>query len=554
MLLELKVKNFAIIKDVRVEFSKSFNVLTGETGAGKSLIIDALLALMGRGDSSFVRSGEDFAEIEAIFSIDDTQIEEQYELNGEDFICIKKIIQANGKSRQYINDSFVTQAKVKEILQRLLHVYGQSEAKELYDASYHSQLYDIYCNNVELKSQLRELINKARAIKKDLLAVLEDEQKRQQEIELLKYQIEEIEKANIVSSDEEIELQQKRLLLQNREKILRALSEVYNFIYSSEHSAYDLISKCVKILSNVSTDDNVIIKCEEELRNTLQVFKGLAENISNHINFLEFGDMDINAVEARLDLFSRLKRKYGETLEEVNKYAQKARARLEKLQNLEIEKADLEKALEEKRNEITRLCRAITEKREKHLLEFSKNIEKELKDLGMPKCVFHVELKKVEAKYPEDLSYNGMEYVEFYFASHKGEPPKPINMIASGGELSRIMLAIKNVIPKEKEMTVIFDEVDSGVGGKTGEMLGMKLKEISKHHQVICITHLPQVAVWADRHIKIEKDESGKRVMVNVNILDGEERLYEIARMLGGNVTEKGIEYAKELISKVKEV
>ncbi len=553
MLVELKVKNFAIIKDVRVEFSKSFNVLTGETGAGKSLIIDALLALMGRGDSSFVRSGEDFAEVEAIFSVDDVQIEELSD-KGDDFICIKKVIQSNGKSRQYINDSFVTQAKLKEILQKLLHVYGQSEAKELYDASYHSYLYDIFCNNIELKNQLKEMLNKARAIKKELLAVEEDEQKRQQEIELLKYQIEEIEKANIVSPDEEVELQQKRVLLQNREKILRALSEVYNLIYGNEHSAYDLVSKCVKILSNVSTDDKIIVESEYELKNTLQVFKGLAENISNHINFLEFGDLDINTVEARLDLFSKLKRKYGETLEEVNKYALKARARLEKLRNLEIEKADLEKELEEKRKEIVRLCRAITEKREKHVVEFSKNIEKELKDLGMPKCVFHVELKKVEAEAPEDLPYNGMEYVEFYFASHKGEPPKPINMIASGGELSRIMLAIKNVIPKEKEMTVIFDEVDSGVGGKTGEMLGMKLKEISKHHQVICITHLPQVAVWADRHIKIEKDESGKRVMVNVYLLEGKERLFEIARMLGGNVSEKGIEYAKELMSKVKEV
>lgn len=553
MLLELNVKNFAIIESVRLNFTESFNVLTGETGAGKSLIIDAILALMGKGSGDFVRAGCDKAEIEAVFSVNEIIREYLDFIGEEDYLIIKKIIFSNGKSKQYINDSFVTQSKIKEILQKLIHVYGQSEAKDLYDTSYHTELYDIYCDNEGLKDSLKNLITQGRKIKKDLMVIEEEEQKRLQEIDFLKFQIDEIEKADISSMDEDIQLEHKRSILQNREKILKGISEVYNILYGSENSVYDLLSKGLKILSNIPEKETEIEESERELNEVLTIVRANADRFNDYIGNLEFESDDINLIESRLDTLTKLKRKYGGSLENVKIFLKEAKEKLERLENLEIEKKGLENNLNDVREKIKKIALNLRQKREKGKKDFEKRIISQLKDLGMTKSEFNVIFNEVKVDNPEDMPFYGNESVEFYFASHSGEPVKPLCNIASGGELSRIMLAIKNVIPKEKGITVIFDEVDAGVGGKTGEMLGKKLKEISKHHQVICITHLPQVAIWADKHIKINKDESGKRVRVFVSELDEESRVFEITRMLGGNLSEKGLEYSREMINRARE-
>ncbi|MCX7770075.1 MAG: DNA repair protein RecN [Proteobacteria bacterium] len=554
MLLELMVKNFAIIENVRLNFSKSFNVLTGETGAGKSLIIDAILTLMGRGGVDFVRAGCEKAEIEAVFSFDSIRQGLEESIKDEEFLIIRKVISSSGKSKQYINDNFVTQSKVKEIMQKLIHVYGQSEAKELYETSYHTELYDIYCNNTELKENLKKIILEGREVKRELLAIEEQEQKRLQEIDFLKFQIEEIEKANITNLDEDIQLEHRKNILQNREKIIKGIVEVSNLLYESENSAYDILSKGLRILSNMPEKEKVIEESEKELGSIIDIVKNVSRNLSDYINKLEFDNDDIDTVETRLDLLTKLKKKYGGSLEKIINYLKDSKERLQELENLDIEKRELLEKLKNIRENIKKISIDISDRRQKNAKNFEKEIKEQLKDLGMSKSEFKVLFKEVNLENAEDMPLYGKESVEFYFASHIGEPVKPLSNVASGGELSRIMLAIKNVIPKEREMTVIFDEVDSGVGGKTGEMLGKKLREIAKHHQVICITHLPQVAVWADKHIKISKDESGQRVKVFVSELDEEARVSEIARMLGGNLSEKGLEYSREMISKAREV
>ncbi len=553
MLIGLRVRNFAIIENVELDFTESFNVLTGETGAGKSLIIDAILALMGRGSGNYVRAGCDRAEIEAIFS--NNKILKEYSdfVGEEDLLIIKKIIFSNGKSKQYLNDSFVTQTRIKEVLQRLIHVYGQSEAKDLYDTAYHTKLYDIYCDNEYLKDSLKKLITEGRRIKKDLVAMEEEEQKRLQEIDFLKFQIDEIERANITSVDEDKELEHKRNILQNKEKILRGIGEVYNLLYGSEGSIYDLLSRALKILASIPDRYGKIEEHEKDLYGVLDVVKICSNDFNDFISKLEFDSDDINEIEVRLDTLNKLKRKYGGSLDSVINYLSDAKGRLERLENLEMEKTELINNLKAIRVRIENISTNLTQRRQKFINDFENKIINQLKDLGMAKSEFKVMLNDVRIDNPEDTPFYGKESVEFYFAAHGGEPIKPLSNIASGGELSRIMLAIKNVIPKEEKMTIIFDEIDSGVGGKTGEMLGKKLKEISSHHQVICITHLPQVAVWADKHIKINKDESGERVKVIVTELDEEARVFEIARMLGGNISEKGLEYSKEMINKVKE-
>lgn len=552
MLIELNVKNFAIIENVMLNFAESFNVLTGETGTGKSLIIDAILALMGRGSGDYVRAGCEKAEIEAVFSIDE-MIKEQADISGEeDYLIIKKVIFSNGKSKQYLNDSFVTQSKIREVLQKLIHVYGQSEAKDLYDNAYHTELYDIYCDNKYLRDNLKKLILEGRNIKKELIAMEKEEQRRVQEIDFLKFQIEEIEKANITNTDEDIQLEQKRNILMNKEKIVRGISEAYNILYGSEGSVYDLLSRGLKVISNIPEKHGDIEGSEKELSAVLDVVRNCANNLNNYLSNIEFDD-DIDSIESRLDTLIRLKKKYGGTLECVIKFLYEAREKLDRLENLELEKKELVNRLNGVREKIKNTASELKEKREKFKKDFESKIINQLKDLGMSKSEFKVVFDEVKIENPEDMPFYGSESIEFYFASHIGEPVKPLSNVVSGGELSRIMLAIKNVIPKEKEITVIFDEVDSGVGGKTGEMLGKKLKEISKHHQVICITHLPQVAIWADKHFKIIKDESGARVKVIVNELDEESRVVEIARMLGGNISEKGLEYSREMINKIRE-
>lgn len=551
MLLELKVRNFAIIENVRLNFVESFNVLTGETGAGKSLIIDAILALMGRGSGDYVRTGCEKAEIEAIFSVN--EIIKEYSSDEEDLLIIKKIIFSNGKSRQYLNDSFVTQSKIREVLQKLIHVYGQSEAKDLYDTAYHTRLYDIYCDNEYLKENLKKLITEGRRIKKELTDLEEKEQKRLQEIDFLKFQIDEIERANISSVDEDIILEHKRNILQNKEKILRGINEVYNILYGAEGSVYDLLSKGLKILTGIPEKDEKVEEHEKELHGMLDIVRSCANDFNDYISTLEFDGDDINDIEARLDTLNKLKRKYGGSLDSVINYLNEAKEKLEKLEHLEMEKKELVNNLNTIREKINNIATNLSQKRQRFIKDFEKNIVNQLKDLGMAKSEFRVVLNEAKIDNPEDMPLSGKESVEFYFASHIGEAIRPLSNVASGGELSRIMLAIKNVIPKEEKMTIIFDEIDSGVGGKTGEMLGKKLKEIAKHHQVICITHLPQVAVWADKHIKINKDETGERVKVVVSELDEESRVFEIARMLGGNISEKGLEYSKEMINKVRE-
>jgi DNA repair protein RecN (Recombination protein N) len=543
VLVELKVRNFAIIESVRLNFIESFNVLTGETGAGKSLIIDAILALMGRGGADFVRAGCDKAEVEAVFSIGEISKFSEDFTGEDDFLILKKVIFSNGKSKQYINDSFVTQVKMREVLQKLIHVYGQSEAKELYDTNYHTELYDIFCDNLNIKENLKKLILDARTIKKELVSIEEKEQKIFQEIDFLKFQIEEIERANITSIDEDVQLEHKRGILQNKEKILRGLSQVYSILYGSENSVYDLLSKGLKILSNIPEKTGELEESEKELYEVIDVIKNSSNVFNGYISKLEFESDDVDTVEARLDTLTKLKRKYGGTLENVLTHLRDAKERLQMLENLSVEKKDYLEKLNHLREDIRKTALNLSEKRKKYIRDFEKKVANQLKDLGMAKSEFRLILNESNVSSPEDMPLFGSESVEFYFASHSGEPVRPLSTIASGGELSRIMLAIKNIIPKEKEMTVIFDEVDSGVGGKIGEMLGKKLKEISKHHQVICITHLPQVAVWAEKHIMITKDESGDRVKVIVNELDYEERIYEIARMLGGNLSEKGLEY-----------
>ncbi len=550
MILELHVRDFALIKDVRIEFEKGFNVLTGETGAGKSLMIDALLAIAGKGSPDFVRSGCEQAVVETIFSCDDSVKALFEEIGEEDFISLRKVISKSGKTKQYINGNFVSQARMKELFGRLLHVYGQSETKDLYDESYQRELYDLYCDTKEALKALKEALLETKMNKKAVAELVEKEASRIKEIDFLEYQINEIRAANLCDDNEEEHLIEIRNRLLARTKVIKNMGTAFNLLYAGEANVFDMLSQAGRLVSELNMEDKFFLTMEEGLKDVAEKTKDIALQIKSFTEELENSEEDINRVEGRLDLIYRLKKKYGGTISEIRRFLVEQEKRLEELKNIDVKKDAILKALDAGRDKVVKIADSITEKRKKVKETFEKIVSRELTQLGMPKAVFKVNLIRQETEFPEDISLNGREVVQFLFSSHSGEEPKPLSKIASGGELSRVMLAIKNVIPKEPSMTVIFDEVDAGVGGKTAEMLGRKLREISAHHQTICITHLPQVAVFGEKHFKVEKTDKGNSVDIEVKSLNRDERIEEITRMLGGDSGSKGAEYAAELLKK----
>lgn len=550
MILELRVKNFAVISETNIEFREGFNVLTGETGAGKSLIIDALLTIAGRGSADFLRKGSEQAVVEALFTTNEVLRSTFHELEGEDFISLKKVIHSNGKTKQYINGTFTSQSRIKELFGRLLHVYGQNETKDLYDEAYQRELFDLYCENQNLLTALKELLVEARQRKKALLEIEEKEKTRGKELDYIEYQISEIRNAALHDDDEEERLLGLRQRLLARERILKNLYSVYELIYGGDVNAFDLLSEANKLFSELGSEESFFCESQEELKGVAETLKYRAMEIKSFIEKLETTEEDIDAIEARLDIIFKLKKKYGGSIKEIKAFLQELEVRWEALKNIEHKKEGIERELAMSREKIMEAANKLTEIRKERCKAFEEKVKKELIQLGMPKAEFKVMFNVQSFEKAEDMPFFGKEGVQFLFSSHTGEELKPLSKIASGGELSRVMLAVKNIIPREASMTVIFDEVDVGVGGKTAEMIGRKLKEISQHHQVICITHLPQVAIFGDVHLKVEKGEKDGRIDIIVKDLKEEERVMEITRMLGGDRTSKGVEYAKELLEK----
>lgn len=549
MLLKLRVKNFGIIDDAEVEFEDGFNVLTGETGAGKSLLVDALLIFFYRGGVDYIKSGAEKAVVEAIFELKE-KFPEIEDLIEEDIIIFKKVIHRDGKSKNYINDSLTTHTKITHTLNKILHIYGQSEEKDLYNSAYHLEMFDLYCGVNDIKERLFTFIKKGKELRSKLDEILSKKRERELEIDYLTFQAEEIEKAMLNDDNEEEILRHKKGILQVREKIINNLSKVYQLLYEGDDSVFDKLALSEKMLLDLPLDGTELENIPSELGVRKEDLKNYALEIKNFLEKIREEESPLEEIEDRLNLLFKLKKKYGETIKDIKNHYEEVKKRLEYLKNLEISKEDIERDLEAIREQIRKEVFLLSLKRSEKKEEFEKKILHELKDLGMDKADFEVNIKQVRVDFPENMSEKGGEEIEFYFSAHKSEDKKPLNKIASGGELSRIMLAIKNVIPHEKKKTFIFDEVDSGVGGLTAEMIGKKLKEISKSHQVLCITHLPQVAVFANHHIKVAKKEVNDKVNVTIKAVHGNERIDEITRMLGGDSNSKGRDYALELLKK----
>lgn len=559
MLAELSIKNFAIIESLTISFEKGLTVLTGETGAGKSIIIDAIHLLAGaRGSSEFVRYGEKRAELEALFLLDEDKhpVYERCEEFGIDvsdgMIILRRDMSSSGKSICRINGKLVTIAVLREVGQLLVDIHGQHDNQELMNEENHLSLLDQY-GGKEIKAELvaySELYQRYDGLKRKIRQLSENEQEMVHRLDLLKFQLEEIENAELQPKEDEL-LQEEKHQISNYEKIYDSLNNSYNALHG-EQRGLDWVGLAMSHLENVSGINTKLKELSETISNAYYMLEDLSYEVRNELDSLEFDPERLNFVESRLNEINHLKRKYGQTVEEILSYSAKIEEEIDTIQNKDSHLSKLQKELDSVLEDLSVEAKNISDIRKKYAKVLIAEIHKELKELYMEKTSFSVNIE--EKRTPtHELKYTsqGIDEIEFYISTNPGEPLKPLNKTASGGELSRIMLAMKSIFSQHQGITsIIFDEVDTGVSGRVAQAIAEKIYRVSNGSQVLCITHLPQVAAMADTHLYIAKEIKAGRTKTSVKPLNNEEKIKEIGRMIAGvEVTELSKEHAKELLA-----
>lgn len=553
MLNELSIRNFAIIESLSISFNKGLTVLTGETGAGKSIIIDAVHLLVGgRGSAEFVRHGEDKAEIEGLFFIEGDQHPSyakasEFGIEIEDgMIVLRRDISANGKSVCRINGKLVTIAVLREVGSTLIDIHGQHEHQELMDETRHINLLDQF-GAEEILTALQEYQNVYRSFEqtqKKLKSLSENEQQMAHRLDLIQFQHEEITSAGLKLNEDE-ELFEEKSRLGNYERIFESIQTSYSAL-RGEQKGLDWISLVMDNLQSAAELDSSYKPVAEAVANSFYTLEDAARTIRNELDSLEYDPQRLNEIEERLNEINQLKRKYGKTIEEILEYSSKIEEEIETLQNKEVHIGQMEKELASLRKDLRIEASNLTETRKKWAKKLTKMIHKELKELYMEKAVFELRIDSVTDVFHK----NGADKVEFYISTNPGEPLKPLSKIASGGELSRIMLALKSIFSKHQGVTsIIFDEVDTGVSGRVAQSIAEKIYNVSTGSQVLCISHLPQVAAMADTHLYIAKVIKNGRTKTSVTPLSVTDKVKEIGRMISGvEITELTKQHAEELL------
>lgn len=563
MLIHLEINNVALIDSVSIDFESGLNVLTGETGAGKSILIDSINAVLGeRISKELIRTGREKAVVEALFQVENDRFHDIYEELGIDSepdgsLIISREFNTAGRNICRINGKIVTVSMLKDIGQRIIDIHGQHDNQSLLRTESHASLLDSFGGeSIQLlKNQYTCLLEKYKTIKNKLKELTGDKSERERKIDLLKYQIEEIKKSRLKVGEEE-ELEKQRLLLANSEKITEALSKSYDALFSgsqSDSSAADKIGEAISELNTILKINEKYKEISQKLEDISYQLDDVIEEIRSERDGMEYNPEMLEQIEERLDIIFKLKRKYGAAIKDILEYCRKIETELDEIVKSEETVKALRQEIDKIDGELYSAAKAIHSERLRAAGLLEKNIGCELDDLEMKKAKF-----KVNIEFTEDLqngserkyTHNGLDKIEFLISPNAGEPLKPLSKIASGGEMSRIMLAIKTILADVDEMpTLIFDEIDIGISGKAAQKVGEKLSFISKSHQVICVTHLAQIACMADNHYLIEKvsDENNTHTMVNK--LGNLQMKEEIARILGGaNISEITIKHAEEML------
>ena len=557
MILELYMKNCALVEELRLTIGENLNILTGETGSGKSIIIDALgLCLGEKYDRSFLRKGTEKGIVEAIFSSESQNLKdvlEKYDIElGEDnLLVITRVIYNDGKSVARVNGRTIKLSVLKEIATTLIDIHGQHQNQALFNKETHLQFLDLFGENElqDLKLDYKCMYKEYTKVKNTLNILTEnkDDMQIQREIDLLKFQINEIESANL-NKDEYEELLKQRDVFRNSEKIYSNLNLSYQNLYEGSMNAVDLIGSASKELSSIAEYDKVLSEYNENVERIMYELQDISREIRNYKDSIDFEPYELEQIEIRIDEINNLKRKYGNTIEEIFEYYDKTKNRLdeilnrdEKVEELKKEILRIEKILNDKAEKLTNSRKKVANNLEDVLL-------KELKSLNMKNVVFKVNFEET------NFTLEGKDDIEFMISFNLGEDIKPIYKVASGGEMSRFMLAFKTILADIDQIdTLVFDEIDTGISGIAAQIVGEKLSQIAKKKQIICITHLPQIAANADTHYCIEKNISNDRTFTSIRRLDRNQKRDEIARLIAGsNITEKTIEHASEIIELAK--
>lgn len=563
MLETLHIKNVALIEESEIRFDKGFNILSGETGAGKSMVIDSIHFVLGeRTSKDFLRKGEQDAQVEALFVTKEKEFQNLLLENGilpeeDGSVLISRTIHASGRSVCRVNGSIVTAGMLKKFSENLIDIHGQHEHQSLLNSSKHSALLDKFCgeNIVNLKMELSQLCTEYKKIQASIKELNVDERQRTQRMDILQFQIDEIIDADLKESEEE-ELLKRKKALANCEKRQQITSNALQLLYNGNErqaSVVDLICDSIHDLQELANIDETTIPFRDTLNSIYAQLDDIVREIQKYSGTIESNPEELEFLEERLQLIYHLKRKYGNEVQEILQYLEKIKEELNLLSDSEEIICKLSKKKESIKKEIEKLCIQISAIRKEKAKEIQKEIEKQLWDLEMKNAHFEI---LVEQK--EEFNANGWDRVEFLISPNMGEELKPLAKIASGGEMSRIMLAMKTVFSKADNVeTFIFDEIDTGVSGRTAQKVAEKMLSISKNHQILCITHLPQIAAMADRHYFIQKMVYNDRTATKVYELQQKDSIHELARLIGGAkitpATYKAAQEIKELANQIKE-
>jgi DNA repair protein RecN (Recombination protein N) len=549
MLHALHIENLAIIDRLEVAFEAGFNALTGETGAGKSILIDALnLALGERADISLIRAGAEKLRVNAVFELPNDP--ELHALLGElgiepedGLLYLSREVHACGRSIARINGQPVPVSALKAVGDRLIDMHGQHEHQSLLKPSSHMEFLDRWLGEpaLKLRQQVRQTVGALRQTERNLQEIVAREREREQMLDLYRFQVDEIRAANLqAGEDEQLETEARRLT--HAEKLIALAGSAYDALIG-EHGAYDQTASASRSLTEIARIDPSVSPWGEMLEGALVQLEEVAHNLRAYAESIEYDPARLEAVIERQELIKRLKRKYGDTIEAVLQYADEAAAKLHALETQTERRAELEAELARLQESAHALCEQLSALRRDGAQRFADAVQAALRTLAMERAQFTVEVR------PKPMDATGADSVEFLFSANPGEPPRPLSKIASGGEMSRVMLALKTVLADAAPVpTLVFDEIDAGIGGRTAHAVGEQIAQLAQHCQILCITHLPQIACRANHHLLIEKHTDGAATRASVQPLTGEARVQEIARMLAGAPSETALQHARELL------
>lgn len=551
MLLELNIENFAIIENMKIEFEPGLNVLTGETGSGKSIIIDSLGLVLGqRANKDIIKKGKDRAFIEAVFSSYDEETKDlllEYGIESGDLVVVSKEIREKGPTITRVNNRTVTSQILSKISSRLIDIFAQHESISLMDNKNQLKLIDDFSgkDQGELLENLKYIVHEINSLKNEYHEKSTMEQNKDREIDLLEYQIKEIEDAGLSDYDDE-ELYDDFNVLNNMTDTLIKLSEAKSLINEGYEttSLEDILDRVIANVVEVTRYNKDLKEVEENLEDIRFRISDIAKDLDRYVSSSEVDEERLQFLRERINLVNNLKLKYGNNVKAINSFYEEISERLRFLQNFEDNLNKLLRKIEKKEAEALVLANKISRKRKKTSEILEKKVEEEINKLNIKDAKFKIEIKEKE------LSFDGIDKIEFLIAPNLGQDLMPMAKVASGGEMSRIMLGFKSIIAEKDNIpTLVFDEIDTGISGKTAQIVGNKIKEVSKDRQVIVISHLPQIVALADTHFAIKKDVVNNSTISTIDKLNYDERVNEVARLIGGmNVSEIAIETAKEMI------